>query len=352
MLTNTLAPRVTATPTIKDLAVEDVTVVMPFYDRIKYLQHYMDEGLWEGLRLKLVADGPAQEMLQHLQHLTEAHQHVDLQSYVENKGPAFARATGINTTETACLTFCDDDDFMTDASAFLTRSSRRLSQHENVLFTTMPAVVAFNEQLAHRLQYDRTQFHGKTGRELLTFLVKTGEMSALGVGSVFRTGDIKGIYPDAFFKVSEDYTFLARLCARYPERKVFVADRGMYMRLIQENSLSAKAGYALDKIVMHLVSMFVGAYYLFRMGLLRTAIFQQILRNRGAVLQQSYGKGQEVAEMMASLLDGSRKPHLVGEAKAGFDFLQGMKRILPEEFLWLVGWQPPRVRPRSDWNSI
>ncbi len=352
MLTTTLAPRVTTTPAIKDLAVEDVTVVMPFYDRIKYLQHYMDEGLWQGLRLKLVADGPAQDMLQHLQQLTEAHQHVDILSYVDNKGPAFARSTGIKTTETACLTFCDDDDFMTDASAFLSRSSQRLAQHKNVLFTTMPAVVAFNEQLAHRLQYDRKQFHGKTGRELLTFLVKTGEMRALGVGSVFRTDDIKGIYPDAFFKVSEDYTFLARLCARYPDRKVFVEERGMYMRLIQKNSLSAKSGYALDKIVMHLVSMFVGAYYLFRMGQLRTAIFQNILRNRGAVLQQSYGKGQEAANMMASLLDGSRKPQLVGEQKMAFDFLQNMKRILPEEFLWLVGWQPPRVRPRSDWNSI
>lgn len=352
MLTTTLTPRVAATPTIKDLAVEDVTVVMPFYDRIKYLQHYMDEGFWQGLKLKLVGDGPAQDMLTNLEHVTAEHQHVDIYSYVDNRGPAYARAAGINRTETPCLTFCDDDDFMTDASAFLTRSSRRLTLHEDVLFTTMPSVMAFNEQLEHRLQYDRRQFQGKTGRELLTFLVKTGEMSALGVGSVFRTDDIKGIYPDAFFKVSEDYTFLARLCARYPDRKVFVDDRGMYMRLIQEDSLSAKAGYSLDKIVMHLVSMFVGAYYLFRMSMLRTAMFQQILRNRGAVLQQSYGKGQDAAEMMASLLDGTRKLTLTGEQKMAFDFVQSMKRSLPDEFLWLVGWQPSRMRPRSDWNSI
>ncbi|MEM8488213.1 MAG: glycosyltransferase family 2 protein [Bacteroidota bacterium] len=352
MLTTTLNPHVAAQPTIKDLAVEDVTVVMPFYNRIKFLQHYIAEGFWDGLKLQLVCDGPAQAMLSDLHTLVAPHEHIHVHSYEVNQGPGYARATGIARAETPGVVFCDDDDFMTDGAAFLTRSSQRLNLHPDVLFTAMPDVAAFNEQLAHRIQYDRRQFHGKTGRELLTFLVKTGEMRLLGLGSVFRTSDINGIYPETFFKVSEDYTFLARLCAKYPDRKVYVEERGMYMRLIQQNSLSSKASYSLDKIVMHLVSMFVGAYYLFKMGMLRTAIFQQILRNRGDVLLQSYSKGKEAADMMAALLDGSRKTQLSGEQKAAFDFLQSKKHLLPEEFLWLVGWQPPQVAKRTDWNSI
>lgn len=347
MLSTSVAPQVRVEPAIKDFAVEDVTVVMPFYDRIKYLDHYINEGFWEGLPLQLVCDGPAPKMLQDVQHLVQHKRNVKLHSYLQNRGPAFARTTGINLTKTECISFCDDDDFLTDAPEFLNQSSKHLALHSDALFTTMPAVYAFNESLQHSLQYDRSGFHGKTGRELLFFLVKTGEMCALSVGTVFRTTDVKGIYPEHFFKVSEDYTFLTRLCARFPDRKVHVAEQGMYMRLVQTDSLSAKASYSLDKVVMHLVSMFVGAYYLFKMGLLSTPMFQQILLDRGRVLEQSYGKGVGATTLMAGMLEGKVDAKRSSEAQAALNFLQSMKSILPPEFLWLVGWNGQRLQPRA-----
>lgn len=352
MLTTTLAPRVQTEPAIKAPAVDDVTVIMPFYDRIKYLSHYLKEGFWEGLKLQVVCDGPAPNLLEGIQNLVKRQENIALYSYSQNRGAAFARTKGISLAKTKCLSFCDDDDFMSEATPFLTRSSEKLESNKNILFTTMPSVVAFNESLKHQLQYDRTKFHGKTGRELLSFLVKTGEMCALSVGSVFRTADVKGIYPDSFFKVSEDYTFLARLCARFPDRTVHVEEKGMYMRLIQEGSLSSKEAYSLEKIMMHLVSMFVGAYHLFKMSTLRTQMFQHILKERGKVLNKSYGKGTEAAIMLAGMLEGKSGPHQNDEQRTAYKFLQNMKDQLPPEFLWLVGWNIKRPYKNSDWNSI
>ncbi len=352
MSATVLAPEVKTTTTLKNPVVEDVTVIMPFYDRLRYLSHYLKEGFWDGLRVQLVCDGSEPMVLEHMQELLSPQGHVSLYSYEQNRGPAFARTTGINLARTNCVAFCDDDDFLSEAPQFLNESARRLSVNDEVLFTTMPYVYAFDESLNHRLQYDRTSFHGKTGRELLMFLVKTGEMLALQAGSVFRKKDVPDIYPDQFFKVSEDYTFLVRLCAKYPDRKVHVEQKGMYMRLVEAGSLSAKSSYSLEKIVMHLVSMFVGAYYLFKMSLLRTPVFQHIMVERGKVLQQSYGKGKEAAKMMAGLMEGKNGPFTNPEQISAYKFLQSQKMSLPPEFLWLVGWNIGHATRVADWNSI
>ncbi|MFK7849132.1 MAG: glycosyltransferase family A protein [Rhodothermales bacterium] len=340
MLTTTLAPRVKTEPAIKAPAVDDVTVIMPFYDRIKYLSHYLQEGFYEGLKLQVVCDGSTNDLIEKVSHVFKSEEHVNIHSYVQNKGVAFARSTGINLVKTPYLSFCDDDDFMPKASPFLQKASHKMDENEKILFTAMPHIYSFDESLNYRLQYDRSGFHGKTGKEVLTFLVKTGEMCVLSLGSVFRTDDLKGIEPDDFFKVSEDYVFLARLCARFPNRKVHVEQSGVYMRLAQENSLSAKSSYSLDKIVMHLVSMFVGAYYLFKMSHLRTSAFQHLLIERGKVLQQSYGKGGEAAKMIADMLQGKKISNPTPEQKKAFAFLKSQKANLPAEFLWLVGWIP------------
>jgi hypothetical protein len=227
---------------------------------------------------------------------------------------------------------------MVDTPAFFKKAIDRMTAHRDILFITMPHVVAFNEALEHRMQYDRRQFEGMTGLELLGFLVHTGEMSVLTLGSVFRQGDLKGIEPEDFFRVSEDYVFLARLCARYPDRTLEVGGTGHYWRLMQQQSLSAREAYSLEKILMHLVSMFVAAYYLFKMGRLRTPLFQEILRRRGEVLKGSYGRGDLSARWLAALLNDSDAAAVGAEQERARAFLMEARAALPSEFRSLVGW--------------
>ena len=118
MLTTTLAPRVKTQPAIKDVAIPDLTVIMPLYDRLKYLRHYMTEGFWEGLKLQVVCDGSTEDLIQEVSELCNNKHNVNIHSYLQNKGVGFARTTGINLVKTDYLTFCDDDDFMPQAPAF------------------------------------------------------------------------------------------------------------------------------------------------------------------------------------------------------------------------------------------
>ena len=332
-----LGPRLQSAPAIRDVPVEDVTVVMPFYDRVQYLQHYVEEGFWEGLKVQVVCDGTMPDLVSAIQKSIEKHQNMSVYSYLENRGVAFARSTGINIVRTPYLMFCDDDDFMRQTRSFLTDSTARWSAHNDLLFTGMPRVYAFNEELQVQLQYDRTPFHQKTGRELLNYLVRTGEMAVLTLGSVFGTDSLKGIEPEPFFKVSEDYTMLVRLCARYPERRVYIEEHGAYMRLVESGSLSSRSSYSLDKLLIHLVSMFVGAFYLVKMGELRTPAFQQILLQRGDVLQRSYGKGASAARFMASLIGFSVREE-TEEFQEARIFLESHRNELPAEFCRMVGW--------------
>lgn len=322
---------------------DDVTVVMPIYERLKYLTHYVDEGFWEGLNVQIVCDGSPVDVVRRMEQALIGQQHMNIHRYGENKGVAFARKTGINLVKTPFLSFCDDDDFLRHAHPFLQASKALWNRNPKALFTAMPRVFAFNESLELKLQYDRTAFDQKTGRELLGFLVRTGEMCVLTLGAVFRTETLKGIEPESFFKVSEDFVFLARLCARYPDRRIHVTEQGAYMRLIQEYSLSSRTSYSLEKLVMHLISMFVGAFYLIKMGELHAPAFQQILLNRGEVLQSSYGKGTGAARYMASLMGYPvrEKNEEFWQAKL---FVEKHRPFLPAEFCRMVGWSVPAGR--------
>lgn len=338
MVQSTLGPQLVSGPAIRDLTVDDITVIMPFYDRLRYLNHYIKEGFWDGLRVQIICDGSKPAMVENVEQLIALHDQMDIYSYDHNRGVAFARSTGINLVRTPYLAFCDDDDFMTEAQGFMTASVELMDRNREILFAAMPNVIAFNESLEHRVQYERARFDGLTGLDVLNFLVQTGEMCVLSLGSVFRTDDMKGIGPEDFFKVSEDYVFLARLCARYPAREVKIGTTGRYWRLMQQDSLSAREGYSLEKILMHLVSMFVGAYYLFKMGKMRTPFFQEILRQRGEVLKASYGKGAEAARWMAQLINDPEAVATTEEPLAAQAFLTHSREALPSEFRALVGW--------------
>ena len=324
---------------------QDVTVVMPFYNRIKYFKHYLGEGFWDGFRIQAVCDGSPAKVLHSLNAIRTPNVEIDVHNYPNNQGIAYARSRAIRIVNTPYLVFCDDDDFITEGHTFLAKAASAMQKESGILFYTMQNVYAFTEGLEMRKQYDRNIFHGRTGKELLIYMVQTGEISVLSLGSVFRVQDLRGTEPESFFKVSEDYVFLARLCAKYPQRKIQVdGEQGGYIRLTQHNSLSARSAYSIEKVVMHYVSMFVGAYYLEKMRGITPEGFRHVLRRRGALLQSSYKKGAELSELMIQLFD--KKPigflkngNLTDEQRNGLNFLEENIRHLPPEFYAITHWE-------------
>ena len=323
----------------------DVTVVMPFYNRIKYFEHYLGEGFWDGFRIQAVCDGSPAPVLTSLYTINKPKVDLNIHAYPKNQGIAYARSRAIGIVSTPYLVFCDDDDFIIEGHPFLKKANAAMQAQSDLLFYAMRNVYAFTEGLEIRKQYDRSIFHGRTGRELLIYMVQSGEIAVLSLGSVFRVQDLKGTEPESFFKVSEDYVFLARLCAKYPDRKIIIdGERGGYLRLTQHDSLSAKKAYSVEKIVMHFVSMFVGAYYLGKMRGITPEGFRYVLRKRAAVLQSSYKKGAELGKLMVQLYEKKNVEHLKhtplsDEQRTGLNFLEANLDRLPAEFYAMTHWE-------------
>jgi hypothetical protein len=312
---------------------------MPIYDRLPYFSHYLSEGFWDGVPLQIVCDGSPEATTRALETLVAGRPMLRLHHYAPNRGVAFARGHGVALAGTPYMAFCDDDDFLADPALFFEEATAQMDNDASTLFVAMPDVVAFDESLQMGRQYDRRGFDGKTGIEILCYLVATGEMQVLTLGSLFRPSQLRGAEPEPFFKVSEDYTWLVRLCARFPTHRVRVSSGGRYMRLVhRQGSLSARAAYGIDRMVMHLVSMGVGASYLIGMGRLTLPQFQDILRRRGDVLLAAYGRGRQAACTVANCL--GRAPVAVDdpESAEALQILQTNRDGLPREFIQLAGW--------------
>ena len=329
-------------PAVQPALAQDVTFVMPFYKRMKYFSHYLKEGFWDGFRLQIICDGSPDEIVESLKKTLHTKSSVDIHAYPSNKGVAYARTAGIERVSTPFLSFCDDDDIIIDGHQFVNHAITAMQKDESILFYAMQDVYAFTEELHMGLQYDRRIFDKRTGKDLLTYMVFNGEISLLSLGSVFRSKDLRGIGPDTFFKVSEDYVYLARLCARYPQKRIAVnKSRGSYLRLTQHDSLSARKSYSIEKIVMNFISMFVGAHHLINMGGINKEAFQRILIKRGTVLKSSYGKGEETGMLLSKLLESGNMDSLSAtslseEQQLVMHFLRQHEKNLPPEFYALT----------------
>ena len=107
---------------VKTALEQDVTVVMPFYDRIKYLKHYLGEGLWDGFRIQLVCDGSPENIVKSLSAIPQSKAELNIHTYPKNRGVAYARSTSLGIVTTPYLVFCDDDDFIIDGHSFLNKA--------------------------------------------------------------------------------------------------------------------------------------------------------------------------------------------------------------------------------------
>lgn len=325
--------------------IDDLTVVIPTHNRSRYFLHYLEEGFWDGVRLRIVCDGCRRGIVHELRKRT-AGRDITVHDYPSNEGVAHAIGVGVRGVASGHVMFCGDDDFNVDYLDFLREAAKIKREEDDVLFVTMPEIRAFNQSLRAELQYDRRQFDGWTGAELLEFLVTEGEMRSLVAGSLFETSDVEAVLPDRLFRASEDFVLLARLCARHPSRKIRVAESGCRMRLIHDRSLSARSSYSLEKVILNLLAISVGAYHLIKRGSLRRDEFANLLLERGRVLQQSYGKGAEAARTIAAFVDGADVPGGQEAAKTS-DFLRRNAEECPAEFTSMMDAESSMSRTQS-----
>ena len=307
-----------------------VSVVMATRERTALLAYYFAEGCWDGIPLHLVADGPSPGDLTRLRALAEAHPTVALDAYAEPRGAAFAKSRGIAHAAADHLIFCDDDDVMLGLPAFAHDAVRTL-EDDDVLFVTTPKMFSVDERLAGHLKYDRTAFHGRTGIDVLTYLVHTGELLALMAGTAFRRTDLAPVAPDPILQVSEDFLALARLCARHPGRRVEVSGAGGYVRLRHGRSLSAPEGYTLEKAVCNLMAYAAAAALLHAFGILQERRMAAVLLEQGQRLRSVCSDGPAAAEALVAWLTDQPLHAATREAETALAFIERHAADWPDE---------------------
>ncbi|WP_397547208.1 glycosyltransferase [Rhodothermus marinus] len=317
---------------MKQNCLNDITVVIPICDRIEYFVDYLLANKWYNVRINLIYDGSGRSALLKLIEVISVFDNIKLLSSEQAYGGvARAISIGVKNVETNFFMLCGDDDYFVDYFSFVDE----ILYDENALFYVMPNVFSFSNSY-EKNQYDRRIFHRKMGYELLDYIVRTGEIHVLCAGTCFRTADVLPLLPEPFFRVSEDFVLLARLCARYPERRIYVANSGRYMRRIHSQSLSNPSQITPEKMLMHIVSLTVGGYYLEKMGRIDRAEFIRILLNRGKLLQGIYGFGLQTAALVGGLLLDRPPDPKAAEAVHALNYLRAHRDVLPPELMAML----------------
>ncbi len=323
-------PEIEAEESPADRTSPDVTIVIPTYNRIEFFEQYAASGYWEGKSVLLVDDGSEAAVAAWIDDLAAIHG-FEVHHNEKNEGVAIAIGEGIRRAKTSRVVVVGDDDYCRDLDAFLREGAAIMHEHPDTLLVAMPFMYML-KGCHQQLLYDRNEFDGLTGWELLQMLVEEGEMRAMGAGVLFERKDLLDLLPESFFRMANDFAMLARLCAKYPDRKVRVASQGRYMRLIHDQSITAAKGYTPEKVVMHLVSVIVGAHYLLERGALTVPELCQLIVLQGKRLQTVYGVGGETAALFAALLEGRRVPCETPELVRAAIFMHEQRAAMPPEF--------------------
>lgn len=309
----------------------DVTFLIPFYDRITHFQEYLSSGKWDGARLQLVCDGAEPAFVDALRGLVADRPLTAVHAYSPNRGLARARAEGFRQIETPYVALCDDDDFVSDVRAYQRAAADVLDGDGEVLLVTLPQVISVTREGGQQIQYDRRWLAGRTGKQLLSFIARTGELNLL-THSTYRTPDMQALAVDDFFRHNEDVVMLARLAARHPDRRIHVLPEGAYVRLTHAASLSSASRVTTFNLLTGAVAMSVAAYLLAERGGITRAEFAEVLARRGAMIQEVYGKGRDAFRVVEALLTGGDVPARSSEALEAIELLQEHGNQLPAEF--------------------
>jgi len=310
------------------------SVILPTYNRVEHFEHNLGLGYWKGAPLHVVDDGSRAEIAQQLDTLAEEHGFTVHHS-PRNQGVSQALLTGVAQAETTHVVIVGDDDYIEDLEAFLEEAHQIWETNDDVLLVATPTLYKFDEKY-EELQYDREAWAGQTGKELLDTLLAQGEMRALGAGTMFRTEGLESVMGDPFFRMAGDFAMLCRLCARYPDRKVYTTKTGCYRRLIHNESITAREKFTPEKAVMHLISIAVGGYHALQTGAFSEEGYRDLIWKRGEILQLAYGLGALTAYVLCRLLAGLVQVTSEGEEHQALAFLQAQAHRLPAEFLALL----------------
>jgi glycosyltransferase involved in cell wall biosynthesis len=270
---------------------KDITLIMPSYNRVDLLTSDLIKGYKFGKQTKVIVDDFSHEnQQQKLSQLAIKHSDIHVIYHDKNQGVAQAYRTGVEQIKTPYVQFLDDDDIL------LCKDKDRLNEvilKLNESYLLIPRYI-FNLYPDGTLRegYDRSAFESVPAEKILFYLCKTGEMHLLKNGGIFHIEDIKNALPETIFKISEDYVMLARILAKNFKKSLIISDDFYYLRRVNNNTLSKKITN--EKLILHLLSILIAAYYCIQKKMMTRSIFMNHFKNRIDLLHRLYKLKNEI----------------------------------------------------------
>lgn len=315
----------------QELMREDITVLIPSYNRAKMMKDDLDRGLKLGKQPKLIVDDCSTKETQWLGKIEE-NEDVYRAKVVRkpvNEGVAQTRFEGLHSIETHFTTFLDDDDmlFCLDRS----QSQIDIEQLKDKHLLIIPRYLINLSDNSLSLGYDRKCYDNCLAEDVLRRLASESEMKAmLAGGAIGSTEKLKEHAQSKGFIVSEDFVMLSRLLAANRKMKIGTTESLVYIRRVSNQTLSRTFSPA--KFALGLISQAIACYYCLQLGVAEKDEVMKWMKDRAALIQQLYDFGESFETELIAYLTGeiSEDDFMLVLGKNGIELDGGLDELAPE----------------------
>lgn len=283
--------------------IDDLTIIIPTYNRANLLKEDLIYGHKLGNQKKIIVDDCSNiENKNILNQLLSDRKNYGIENIIfnnVNKGVASAINLGIQNVKTKYLSLCGDDDKLFCLNKYqLVDSLKELNN--DYLFIIPRYVLNIDSYNNVTIGYDRKKFDDKLALNTLETFFKTGEIEVLAAGLIVSTDLTTKCIPESIFRVSEDYVFLSRLLANNMHKKLKVLDSFVYLRRINDNTLSKAID--IEKLSLHLISLIISGFYCLKYNIISKDEFFDYINKRANIIQQIYGFGIDYINLLFDYL--------------------------------------------------
>lgn len=287
----------------ENLHYDDLTVLIPCYNRAKILKEDLDSGLKLGSQPKVIADD---KYTFETDRLDKIEDNKDLYNAKiirkeNNEGVAHARYTGLKNISTKLTAILDDDDMLLCLNQ--DRMLLDVSQLSEKAVLLVPRYVLNYDGNRISIGYDRERFNESTSLEVLKYISSSGEiMALLAGGAIGETEELRKHSDAKKFIVSEDFITLTRILSANPDKMIRTTESLVYVRRISGSSLSKTL--TPKKLALSLIAQSVGCYHCVRNEIADKYEVIEWMKERASLLQKLYDFGESFEVELIAYLTG------------------------------------------------
>lgn len=285
----------------QELLIDNLTVLIPSYNRVKMLAEDIENGLKLGRQRKLIIDDCSTEQKEWLLQIKQKSKeyNVDLIQKELNEGLAEARRTGFQNITTEFAAILDDDDMLLCVDRDQVKNEIEGLNSDYVLVVPRYSINVSDDKI--EVGYDRLCYDGWCASDVLKDIAAKSEIKLLFSGGLIgRTDELKKVSSIKRFRVAEDFVVLSRLLAANGDKKVKVSESLIHVRRLTKDSLIRNLTDV--KLILGLFAQSIACYYCLVKGLAEKDDVLIWMNKRASLIQKLYHFGESFENELINYL--------------------------------------------------